>query len=104
MQIQQHRSPGDRLGHVDNEAHAAIRFAVLAAVAGVAFLIVAALGLFLQFGIAEPIYEWIPGAVFIQFPWRLLAVITPALIAEHGLTTEEFERLVTMLGDRKSVV
>ena len=25
-------------------------------------------------------------------------VITPALVAEHGLTTEEFERLVSMLG------
>ena len=43
MQIQQHRSPGDHLGHEDNETHAAIRFAVLAAVAGAAFLIVAAL-------------------------------------------------------------
>ena len=43
MQIQQHRSPGDHLGNEDNETHAAIRFAVLAAVAGAAFLIVAAL-------------------------------------------------------------
>jgi phosphoribosylformylglycinamidine (FGAM) synthase-like enzyme len=25
-------------------------------------------------------------------------VITPALVAEHGLTTEEYERLVAMLG------
>ncbi|HTZ13399.1 MAG TPA: hypothetical protein VMC78_07235 [Mycobacterium sp.] len=42
MQTQQ-RSGGDRLGHEDNEVHAAVRFAVVAAVAGVAFLIVAAL-------------------------------------------------------------
>jgi hypothetical protein len=42
MQTQQ-RSDGDRLGHEDNEVHAAVRFAVLAAVAGLAFLVVAAL-------------------------------------------------------------
>jgi hypothetical protein len=39
----QQRSGGDRLGHEDNEVHAAVRFAVLAAVAGMAFLVVAAL-------------------------------------------------------------
>jgi hypothetical protein len=43
MRTQDQRSGGDRLGHEDNEVKAAIRFAVLAAVAGVAFLIVAAL-------------------------------------------------------------
>src|ERR1700722_4184931 len=43
MQTQHHPSTGDRLGRDDNEVHAAVRFAVLAAVAGVAFLIVAAL-------------------------------------------------------------
>jgi hypothetical protein len=43
MQTQQHRSADDHLGRVDNEVHTAIRFAVLAAAAGVAFLIVAAL-------------------------------------------------------------
>ena len=42
MQTQQ-RSGGDRLGHEDNEVHAAVRFAVLAAIAGMAFLVVAAL-------------------------------------------------------------
>jgi hypothetical protein len=43
MQTQGYRSQdGDRLGHEDNEVHAAVRFAVLAAVAGVAFLVVAA--------------------------------------------------------------
>jgi hypothetical protein len=42
MQTQGHRSGGDRLGHEDKEVRAAIRFAVLAAVAGMAFLIVAA--------------------------------------------------------------
>jgi hypothetical protein len=43
MHTQQHPSTDDRLGQDDNEVHAAVRFAVLAAVAGVAFLIVAAL-------------------------------------------------------------
>jgi len=43
MTTQQHRPTSDRLGREDNEVHAAIRFAVLAGVAGVGFLIVAAL-------------------------------------------------------------
>jgi hypothetical protein len=43
MQIQRQRAGGDRLGHEDHEVQAAIRFTVLAAVSGVAFLIVAAL-------------------------------------------------------------
>ena len=42
MQTQPHRSGGDRLGREDREVHAAIRFAVLAAVAGLAFVVVAA--------------------------------------------------------------
>ena len=43
MTTQQHSSAGDRLGQADNEVHHAVRFAVLAALAGVGFLIVAAL-------------------------------------------------------------
>ena len=43
MHTQEHPSTGDHLGREDNEVQAAVRFAVLAAVAGVAFLIVAAL-------------------------------------------------------------
>ena len=43
MQPQRHSSGGDRLGQEDHEVHAAVRFAVLAAVAGLAFLVVAAL-------------------------------------------------------------
>jgi hypothetical protein len=35
--------PGDRLGHDDTEVHAAIRFAALATVAGLGFLVMAAL-------------------------------------------------------------
>jgi hypothetical protein len=42
MQTQRHRSGGDRLGREGSEVHAAIRFAVLAAVAGLAFVVVAA--------------------------------------------------------------
>lgn len=43
MQEPRQRSGGDRLGQEDGEVQSAIRFAVLAAAAGVAFLIVAAL-------------------------------------------------------------
>jgi hypothetical protein len=43
MQTQPHRPGGDRLGREDSEVHAAIRFAVLAAVAGLAFVVVAAM-------------------------------------------------------------
>ncbi len=43
MQKPRERSRGDRLGQEDSEVHAAVRFAVLAAAAGVGFLVVAAL-------------------------------------------------------------
>jgi hypothetical protein len=43
MQKADERSSGDRLGQEDGEVRAAIRFAVLAAVAGIAFFILAAL-------------------------------------------------------------
>jgi len=43
MQHADERSRGDRLGQDDREVHAAIRFAVLAAFAGVGFLVLAAL-------------------------------------------------------------
>ncbi|WP_292975160.1 hypothetical protein [Mycobacterium sp.] len=43
MAIQQHSSTDDRLGQSDSEVHHAIRYAVLAALAGVGYLIVAAL-------------------------------------------------------------
>ena len=43
MQTQQHRSAGEQIGHADNEVHTAVRFAVLAAAAGVAYLVMAAL-------------------------------------------------------------
>lgn len=43
MQRTGERSPGDHLGHEDGEVHAAIRFAVLATVAALGFLILAAL-------------------------------------------------------------
>lgn len=35
----------------------------------------------LQAGWSAPFYEFVPGAAYIQFPWRLLGVITPSLIA-----------------------
>jgi hypothetical protein len=42
MQTQPQHTGGDHLGHEDNEVHAAVRFAILAAVAGLAFVVVAA--------------------------------------------------------------
>ena len=43
MHTQQQPLAGDRLGRDDKEVHAAVRFALLSGVAGVAFLIVAGL-------------------------------------------------------------
>jgi hypothetical protein len=43
MQTDRQRTGGDRLWHEDHEVQAAIRFTVLAAVSGVAFVIVGAL-------------------------------------------------------------
>ena len=44
------------------------------------FLLALAICLFLQLPMSSAVYEAIPGAVFIQFPWRLLAIVTPALV------------------------
>jgi hypothetical protein len=46
----------------------------------VPFLVVVAVALFLQLPASGALYRWTPGAQFIQFPWRLLALITPSLI------------------------
>jgi len=43
MRTQQQPSAGDRLGQADNDVHDAVRYAVLAGLAGVGYLIVAAL-------------------------------------------------------------
>lgn len=43
MQNPRQHSRGDHLGHEDREVQAAVRFAVLAAAAGIGFLVVAAL-------------------------------------------------------------
>lgn len=43
MQIPHQRTRGDRLGQEDSEVQAAVRFAVLAAAAGVGFVILAAI-------------------------------------------------------------
>ena len=48
----------------------------------------AVLCLVLQFPIAAPIYELVPGAAFIQFPWRLLGIVTPALIVAAVYLTD----------------
>jgi hypothetical protein len=46
----------------------------------VPFVVMMAVGLFLQLPASAVLYRWMPGALFIQFPWRLLALITPSLI------------------------
>jgi hypothetical protein len=43
MTTREHPTPGDRLARSDNQLHHAVRFGVLAALAGVGFFIVAAL-------------------------------------------------------------
>lgn len=45
------------------------------------FFLLGTLALVLQSPISAPFYAHFPGAEFIQFPWRLLAVITPVVIA-----------------------
>lgn len=45
------------------------------------FFLMGALAFVLQARISAPFYAHFPGAEFIQFPWRLLAVITPIVIA-----------------------
>ena len=44
------------------------------------FALLLVIALFLQARVTAGFYRWFPGAAFIQFPWRLLAVITPAAI------------------------
>jgi len=44
------------------------------------FALLLLIALVLQSRVAAGFYQWFPGAAFIQFPWRLLAVITPAAI------------------------
>lgn len=46
-----------------------------------ALTLVCLLALLLQTAWAIPFYRHFPGAAFLQFPWRLLAVLTPGLIA-----------------------
>lgn len=47
-----------------------------------------AICLLLQMRWTSGFYQHVPGAEFIQFPWRLLAVMTPALIGLAMLTAE----------------
>lgn len=53
-----------------------------------ALALVGTLALFLQTSWATPFYRNVPGAVFIQFPWRLLAVLTPVSIALALVTAQ----------------
>lgn len=43
-------------------------------------LLLVAAALLLQLPLAAPFYSYFPGAAFIQFPWRLLALLTPCLV------------------------
>ncbi|MFO1084074.1 MAG: hypothetical protein U1E21_05905 [Reyranellaceae bacterium] len=45
-----------------------------------AIIIIMFISLFMQTSWAVPFYRHFPGAAYLQFPWRLLAVITPILI------------------------
>lgn len=61
--------------------------------------VVAALCLVLQMSWTEPFYLHVPGAVFIQFPWRLLALLVPALIAWAVVMADRH-----LAGDRRVAV
>jgi hypothetical protein len=47
----------------------------------VALVLIGGASLVLQTKLAVPFYRHLPGAGFIQFPWRLLAIMTPVAIA-----------------------
>lgn len=51
-------------------------------------ILVGSLAFLLQFPVAAPFYAHFPGARFIQFPWRLLCVITPIVIVIGLYLTE----------------
>ncbi|OGS95886.1 MAG: hypothetical protein A3H31_00455 [Gallionellales bacterium RIFCSPLOWO2_02_FULL_57_47] len=53
------------------------------------FFLLGALAFVLQLPISAPFYAHFPGAKFIQFPWRLLAVITPIVIVVGLYLTEK---------------
>lgn len=53
------------------------------------FFLLGTLAFVLQTSISAPFYAHFPGAEFIQFPWRLLAVITPVAIAIGLYLTEK---------------
>lgn len=55
---------------------------------GAILLFLFGIGMILQMPWTAGFYETVPGAEFIQFPWRLLGFITPALIAFSMITAE----------------
>lgn len=58
-----------------------------------ALILVLALAFILQTHWATPFYRHVPGAEFIQFPWRLLGVITPCLIALALISWQQHSRV-----------
>jgi len=44
-------------------------------------IVIAIIIIVLQTGISSPFYKYFPGAVYVQFPWRLLSILTPVAIA-----------------------
>ncbi|MBS1818319.1 MAG: hypothetical protein JSU08_10340 [Acidobacteria bacterium] len=56
-----------------------------------ALAVPALLCLLLQMHWTEPFYLHVPGAAYVQFPWRLLAIITPCLIALAYLLADHVE-------------
>lgn len=80
MQLPRQRTRGDRLGQDDNEVQAAVRFAVLAAAAGVGFVILAAIWVSTCSG-AIPVDTAACGA-----PQRtMLALGAPLILLSGGL-------------------
>ena len=68
-----------RSAHTADQTRQASMRAVATDIAPLLILVLACV--LLQRGSMQWFYDYVPGAVFIQFPWRLLALLTPALIA-----------------------
>ena len=51
-------------------------------------VVLALVCLLLQRSSMDGFYTHVPGALYIQFPWRLLALLTPAVIASAFVMTD----------------
>jgi hypothetical protein len=55
-------------------------------------LVIGSSAALLQTKLSTPIYRYLPGASYIQFPWRLEALLVPALIASCTIVLSKLQR------------